>query len=180
LRAALESARLDQPPAVGIFDNDKDGYEKGFNRLSKNFKAAQSMNLKIQKAGAAAAILLPTPASREQYEKVRNLPIEFLFSDACIAKTVDGKRLLTKPRRIHQHIDNLVLDFGATETTETHHRQIVTESKKAFAEVVVPTFTAEAFEPFNKLFALIQTAITSLEASRTQNHPNPAKASASC
>jgi hypothetical protein len=33
LRAALDSARIDQPPTIGIFDRDKDGVEKGFNKL---------------------------------------------------------------------------------------------------------------------------------------------------
>ena len=36
---------------MGIFDNDKDGFEKGFNKLSRNFRAGNNPHLKMQKAG---------------------------------------------------------------------------------------------------------------------------------
>jgi hypothetical protein len=166
LRAALDSARIDQPPTIGIFDRDKDGFEKGFNKLSKNFKASDSSALKIQKAGTAAAILLPVPEGREDYAEVLNLPMELLFSDTHISKEVTGKRLLLRPRKIHQHVDNLVLPLDVTETTQPHYQQVVKASKRAFVEIVVPTLPIEAFEPFRALFDLVTYALVQLQKAR--------------
>ena len=166
LRAALDSARIDQPPTIGIFDRDKDGVEKGFNKLSNNFKASASADLKIQKAGTAAAILLPITAGREDYAKVLNLPIELLFSDAYISKEIMGKRLLLRPRIIRQHVDNLALPLGETETTQPHHQQVVKDSKRAFAEIVVPTLPVGAFQPFRLIFELIASALVQLQKAR--------------
>jgi len=167
LRTGLESVRLDEPVTVGIFDRDKDGYDKGYNGLNKNFKLATfSGDAKLQKFGAAAAILLPVPTGKEQYAHAMNLPLEFYFDEPSLATVVAGKRLLLKPRKIRQHIDGLSLALGEVESNEPHHRQIDSSSKKHFAEQVVPALPVQSFEAFKSLFELIQKVIQKLEGIR--------------
>jgi len=177
LKPGLESVRFDEPITVGIFDRDRDGYGKGFNVLNKNFKpAAWSGDVKLQKFGAAAAILLPVPTGRDQYAHAMNLPLEFYFGDNFLETEVDGKRLLLKARKIRQHLEGLSLPLGDIESSEPHHRQIEQDSKKHFAEKVIPTLPAQAFEAFRPLFELVQKVILEPEGVRTrQRHTSSSK-----
>jgi predicted ATPase len=168
LRLGLESVRADEPLTVGIFDRDKEGCDKGFKCLNKNFKVASfSSDVKLQKTGTAAAILLPAPLGREDYAKVLNLPLEFYFDDTSLAKQMDGKGLVLKSRKINQHIEGLLSGFDQTESHEPHHRQIEKNSKKHFAERVVPALPVEAFETFRPLFELIKKVFQELEVIKT-------------
>ena len=140
LRLGLESVRPDEPSTVGIFDRDREGFEKGFKGLNKNFKTSSFSNdIKLQKAGTAAAILLPVPTGRESYANSANLPLEFYFSDEFLEKEINGKRLVLKPRKIRQIVDSLALPLEEIESSEPHHRQIDPNSKKHFAEHIVPS-----------------------------------------
>jgi hypothetical protein len=60
------------------------------------------------------------------------------------------------------------LALGDIESPELHHRQIEQDSKKHFAEKVVPVLSAQAFEAFRPLFALTQKVIQELEGIRTR------------
>ena len=91
---------------------------------------------------------------------------EFYFADENLEKTINGKRLLLRPRKIRQHIDALSLPLPEIESHEPHHRQIVPDSKKHFAEEVVPSFPPSAFGAFDPLFKAIQKAFEELEKAR--------------
>jgi predicted ATPase len=172
LRAALESARLDQPITIGLFDRDREGADK-FKRLSNNFRTvASNPNLRIQRSGAAAAILLPIPPGREAYGSVLNLSLEFYFSDQHLSTEVDGRRLLLQPRQIRQHVEHLLFEQTVA-TEEPHLRQIVKDSKKPFAETIVPALPPAAFEPFRPLLALVAQVIEELQAKRHPSTPKP-------
>jgi hypothetical protein len=165
LKLGLESVRADEPLTVGIFDRDNEGFKKGFNCLSKNFKPSSfSQDVKVQKTGTAAAMLLPVPLGRESYAKAFNLPLEFYFNDESLMQQIDGKGLVLKPRKIHQHIEGLFLDMDQTVSHEPYHRQIEKASKKHFSEKVVPALPATAFEKFRPLFALVQKTFQELQS----------------
>lgn len=165
LKLGLESVRADEPLTVGIFDRDNEGFKKGFSCMSRNFKPAPfDQNVKLQKTGTAAAMLLPVPLGRENYAKAFNLTLEFYFDDESLMKQIDGKGLVLKPRKIHQHIEGLFFEMDQTVSQEPHHRQIDKASKKHFSEKVIPALPAAAFEGFRPLFELVQKTFQELQS----------------
>ena len=165
----LESVRADEPLTVGIFDRDREGFEKGFKGLNNNFKLSSFSNdVKIQKYGTSAAILLLVPTGREQYAQSANLPLEFYFNDEYLETEVNGKRLVLKQRKIRRFIDSLALPLDEVASSEPHLRQIEPSSKKHFAEHIVPTLPPKAFDAFRPLFELVQQAFEAIRAIKIQ------------
>ena len=105
---------------------------------------------------------------REKYAQANNLVLEFYFEDQYLEEKVDGQGLVLEPRVIPQRILDLGIDKGERPTTEPHYRRIVRDSKKPFAEKVVPTLPTKAFSHFQALFIKVQAAIKTLSQMREQ------------
>ena len=157
LAKTLQCIRFDNPHLIiGLFDRDTEGikaYKLDNNFLSYN----RSTFIKKHRNGKAYAILLPTPDGMENFEEVENLPIEFYFSEGDLNKEVEGKKLKLV-------FNSLELKYnGKTIRTEQRKElrfaQIDRQTKVDFAENVVPTLSAEAFERFQLLFENIHLII---------------------
>ena len=160
LRMCLTSARPDQPIAIGVFDRDKHGVERGFDRLGANFTSdSECTDIKVQSAGACAAVLLPIASGREAYAEVQNLSIEFLFGDETLSQRVNGKGLNLEYPRVSRVVHGSGHKLPEVTATEDHLRQIDDSSKAAFACDVVPTLPDEAFGEFEELFDRIERGI---------------------
>lgn len=168
LKTYLETARPDLPITVGLFDRDVDGYQKGFAGLNANFEnMAGEPDIKIQKAGTAAAIVLPVIKGREQYANALNLVIEYYFEDEFLNKKVNGKGLELIQPEVEQRVVNTGQKLSRVVTVEPYLRQIKSGTKKAFAEQVVPKLPDNAFKHFSRIFSLVTKAISELKAKRT-------------
>ena len=170
LKACLETVRGDEPVSIGLFDNDKEGREKGFAALGRFFEQwSTHTDVKIRKDGVAAAILLPPFAGREKYAEANNFPLEFYFSDADLAKQVNGKGLLLEFPKVEQIVQSLGVRLEPTIAAEPHLRRVNSDSKAVFAEVVVPSLDDAAFGNFENLFNKMEAAFKHLESIRTKN-----------
>lgn len=165
LRRALESLTRESPPAVGLFDRDREG-RKTFDGLNGNFEQADDdKDAKLQTTGTAGAILLPVVTGREKYAEVSNLVLELYFEDQYLEQRIAGQGLVLRPSQFQQSIP--ALDYHKEEpTTEPHFRRICGESKKPFAELVVPQLPPEAFANFRPLFDKVQSLIDTLTQMR--------------
>lgn len=143
-------------PVIGLFDADGEG-QKAF-QLDRNFETMQiaDQEIKVSKHKKAFAIRLSAPEFREDCRDHGNLPIEYLFRDEHLSTEVDGKCLtLNRPnasimigtRRIEKPLDDVT------------HLKTVGKGKVDFANVIVPTFPAEAFDGFEPTFGLIKSII---------------------
>jgi len=158
LRKFLSSVGLDGK-FIGLFDRDKQGCTDF--ALDKNFKGTG--DVKIRKNGKTAAIILPAISSRKNYATVKNLVLEFYFEDSALDKTVEGKRLQLVFPKVKKTIDNL--EFYTEEPSkELHTRKIKSETKKWFAEKVVPSLAAGSFKNFKPLFELIIKTFSELKS----------------
>jgi hypothetical protein len=166
LKACLETVRPDEPFAVGLFDCDHEGCKK-FESLNKNFVKDRDQYIKVQRNGTAAAIVLPSIPGRERYVEVLNLVLEFYFADQYLRKKIQGKGLMLKEPEAEQKIIGTGHVLGKKKIKEPHFRQIQSDSKKIFAEVVVPTLPAIAFANFEPLFKMIEDVIRGLKRMRT-------------
>ncbi|NLI11840.1 MAG: ATP-binding protein [Peptococcaceae bacterium] len=153
LLKSLETARPSNPHIIiGVFDHDKAGVEKGFNKLSKNFIQYQE-NIKIHKNKKAAAVLLPVPPGKEKFAEFLNLPIEFYFSEKALSKKIDGKglSLIPQKKQIKSETGMIIEEMDATEP----YLMKIGNNKKVFSEEIVPTLDKEEFLGFDVLFKQI-------------------------
>jgi predicted ATPase len=167
LKSCLETVRPDEPIIIGLFDRDHEGYKKGFEGLNKNFKPMErNANIKIQRNGTAAAIILPPIPGREKYADVLNLELEFYFEDQYLRKKIQGKGLIFEKAEVEEKLVGTGHSLGRKKKNEPQFRQIQDASKKVFAEQVVPTLPAKAFTNFNFLFKIIKEIIAELKKMR--------------
>jgi hypothetical protein len=73
-----------------------------------------------------------------------------------------GQGLKFKQLEIQETVINTGVKLGRRSIKEPDLRQIVSDSKKVFAEGVVPKLSDQAFKNFEDLFSLIQDVMTSV------------------
>lgn len=156
----ISSIGPDSPyAALALFDNDKEGVDV-YKKLPAYFVERESSKYspgKISRSGRAAALLLPVPAGREEYERLLNLPIEFLFSDDVLSRrSSTGRGLELKfpdlEIRVRRH-GNPVVETRRSTLPETRE---ISGGKLAFANEVVPALPKESFSAFERLFWIVQ------------------------
>lgn len=141
---------------IGLFDRDREGI-KGF-QLDGNFVPFNSkVDQKVHKNKKAYAFLVPVPSGMEEFERLRNLPIEFLFEEQHLSKKVDNEGLVLIPRTLKTIMDGEIVNQQPGDRLE--FMRIEKNSKKGFAEKVVPTLPAKAFKNFTLVFDVIKTMI---------------------
>ena len=140
-----------------MFDRDKEGISEY--KLDKNFVIFSVANHEARRGihGKSFAALLPVPPFRNDCLEYSNLPIEFLFRDEHLEKSVDGSGLSLRLKKAsimvgERKIEKPLDDF-------THFKDIV-GGKVDFAEKVIPTLDADAFDAFDKIFELIESLIS--------------------
>jgi predicted ATPase len=163
LNRKLESVRKDEKIQIGIYDNDDAGNQKGFQKLNKNFSTKNGNKyLKQHKNKRAFAIVLPAVDGLEEFEKFKNLPIEFYFKLEDLEKEVEGKRLILEPFQYKIRFHGEIV--GTQIKEDMYFSKIKGASKKYFAESIVPTFEKESFNNFIPLFELITENIQENES----------------
>ena len=151
LKELLVTTRPDCPQIViGLFDNDKEG-QKAY-ELNANFDDGKK-GWKTHKNRRAHGLLLPVPPGKELFAKYKNLSIEFYFEKADIDMRVEGKGLELKPVKISQTFNGI--DLETRTPTEMHFHQIEKDTKRFFAEKIVPSLPATSFVHFRQLFEKI-------------------------
>lgn len=163
LKKTLEVVRHDSPTLViGIFDNDKEG-QQSFG-LDKNFTVLDSKpHVKKHRHNKAFAVILPPPPGREVFAERGTLSIEFYFSESDMKKNVDGHHLglIQQPLIVLDPVTGKSIKEKEIATTEFEYCAIDKDTKKDFAENVVPTFDASSFTAFDILFQEVKTLATS-------------------
>lgn len=140
---------------IGLFDRDKQGI-KSYG-LNANFIKHEE-KWKRHKNGRAYAMLLPTPAGKELFAEYENLCIEYYFEKADIDKRVDGKGLKLTPIPIENKFRGKSVESRIP--TEMHFHEVDKNTKRFFADNVVPSFPPESFVHFKKLFEQIQEILS--------------------
>ena len=144
---------------IGLFENDSAGI-KEYQNLGKNFITSNNKKFKISKNKKAYATLLPVPTGKENFEKNKNLCIEFLFEKSDLEKEVDGIKLILKPGEIIKTTAN-GLTIGRELSNDFSLYQIDKSTKSYFAEKIVPTFDKSSFIHFELVFNRIIEIIDS-------------------
>lgn len=157
LKKYLESYRSDSHHIViGLFDRDKAGINAY--KLDKNYIEEPSKRWKVGKNKKAYALMLPVPVGKENFERDKNLCIEFLFERSDLEKDVDGIRLGLTPKIVAMVCDGVTVEtFNSTEFSQFS----ISANKEYFAEKIVPTFAKEAFVNFKVLFETIAEILSS-------------------
>lgn len=151
LTRRLESVREDENLQIGIYDNDYAGNDKGFIKLNNNFSFLEkSKYIKVHKNKRAAAILLPVVPGLEEFENYKNLAIEFYFSEIDLNKKVNGKSL--ELESFFQPVQRYGVEIASVKRDDLYLSKIVSNSKKYFAETIVPTLPKKSFCNFSLLF----------------------------
>ncbi len=162
LNRKLESVRSDEKIQIGLYDNDEAGSQKGFQKLNKNFRFRNgNQYVKMHKNNRAIAILLSPPRGFEDFEKYKNLPLEFYFDATDLQKVVDGKRLILEPFQQKIIFHGEIVDTATR--ADLYLSKIKQDSKTYFAEKIVPTFAKESFSNFVNLFNLINEILQTIE-----------------
>lgn len=161
LAIRLKGISSDHPNAViGLFDYD----EKGISafKLDKNFidiKVGDSI-AKRGIHGRSYAACLPAPNFREECKKYKNLPIEFMFKDEYLNKSVEGHRLVLRTKCASTMIGGTKIELPLEDLT---HFKDINAGKVEFSDIIVPTLPPEAFEAFDAVFSLIESLISDNE-----------------
>lgn len=156
LKDLLATTRPDCPQIViGLFDRDKEGLKSY--ALNSNFVEIED-GWKEHKNKHAHAIVLPIPPGKESFAELDNLCIEFYFEKEYIDVRIDDKGLELEAIPITQQFNGKTIDKLVS--TELHFHQIKKNSKRFFAETVVPTLPEKAFEAFGMVFDLIERILT--------------------
>lgn len=167
VRARLAASMAQDPVTVGLFDRDREGMQKAFNQLGERYEAdPKDANVKKHKSHRAAAVVLPTVPGRERYADHLNLELEFYFPDDALAQQVKGKGLVLEQPEIERRVTKLGVSLDPVTATEPHLRQIHPDSKKLFAEQVVPSLPESAFSNFASLFKRVRRTIAGLKRRR--------------
>lgn len=163
LALRVKAVAADHPNTViGLFDRDPEGIAAY--KLDKNFVEFDVAGDKAKRGmhGKSYAALLPAPAFRDECAKYENLPIEFLFRDEHLKTSVDGKRLVLKGKKATTMVGTQKVEKPLDDVT---HFKDVGSGKSDFAEVIVPTLEAGAFDAFDQVFVMIE-GIIAYEESR--------------
>ncbi|MCA9964836.1 MAG: RNA-directed DNA polymerase [Anaerolineales bacterium] len=147
--------------AIAMFDHDQEGI-KCYNSLPKYFDQVSELEAKISRHGKAAAFLLPASDQKSEYIKYENFVIEYLFSDAALAKTTeDAQGLIFQQASIEQRIVGSGKSFRLSSTPSSiPETRTIKEGKVVFAERIVPHLDKSEFTEFRFVFAKIQQIIT--------------------
>ena len=157
LAGRLKGVAGDHPHAViGIFDLDQEGVSAY--KLDKNFVEMEVGGFSFKRGmhGQAYAAFLPAPEFREECKEYCNLPIEFLFRDEHLAEMVDGMSLTLKRKKASTKVGIKKIEKLLDDVT---HFKEVGDGKTDFANVIVPTLDADAFDAFDDVFAMIDQII---------------------
>jgi predicted ATPase len=150
----LESVRADEKLQIGLFDNDDAGNQQGFKKLNKNFSPFPGNDyVKVHKNNKAIAILLPVVPGLEEFERFKNLQIEFYFKEEDLRQKYRGKGLVLEPYQTTINFKGEPID--SKQYTDLYLSKIVKDSKKYFAEKIVPRLDPTSFANFRQLFDLI-------------------------
>ncbi|PRZ49531.1 ATP-dependent nuclease [Tritonibacter scottomollicae] len=163
LALRVKAIAADHPnTVVALFDRDPEGIAAY--KLDKNFVEFDVVGHKAKRGmhGKSYAALLPAPDFRDDCAAYQNLPIEFLFRDEHLGKSVDGKRLALKGKKASTMVGTQKVEKPLDDVT---HFKDVGNGKTDFAEVIVPSFDAEAFDAFDQVFSIIEGLIA-FEAAR--------------
>lgn len=112
--------------------------------------------------GKPYAALLAAPDFRDDWAKYYNLSIEFLFRDKQLTKSVDGKKLTLKVKKASTKVGTQKIEMPLDDVT--HFKDVGTR-KTDFAEVIVPSFEAQAFDAFDLVFKIV-VGLIAFEADR--------------
>ncbi len=164
LKKSLESVRPDQPFSIGLFDRDKEGINN-YKNMSHNFEEIEINNekFKIQKNGTSAAILLPIIKGKKVYADAKNLVLEFYFEEEYLTQKHNKKGIKFKNPNATTKIDDTQIEIKKERLMQPQYRIITQDSKKIFAEEVVPELPKKAFLCFDSLFNLIEVIFKELE-----------------
>jgi hypothetical protein len=169
LKALLETWHPNDPVVVGLFDRDSEGRKKGFDAMNGTFeKYSKDEDIKCQKLGSAAAMLLPVTAGREGHAKADNLVMEYYFADGHLLTKVEGRGIELECAQIERVVRTSNFRLTPEQSDDPCHKRVVDSSKKWFAEKVVPSLPAEAFSPFAALFEKVDVAIKHLDSVRAK------------
>jgi hypothetical protein len=141
---------------IGLFDRDREGikaFQLDGNFVNFKFKADQ----KVHKNQKAYAFLIPVPPGMEEFQQYRNLPIEFLFEEKYLRKKVDNQGLVLTPRKVQTTVEGQTIDEKPAD--KLVFMRIEKDSKKWFAEKVVPILPTKAFKNFTLIFDVIKAMI---------------------
>lgn len=157
LAVRLKGVAANHPhPVIGLFDYDDEGVAAY--KLDKNFVDSEIGGFPVKRGmhGQSYAGCLPAPDFRQECWDHRNLPIEFLFRDEQLSTEIDGKRLTLKQKKASTMVGSKKIEIPLDNVT---HFKDVGSGKADFAEVIVPTFEANAFDGFDAVFAMIEAII---------------------
>lgn len=162
LALRVKAIAADHPNTViALFDRDPEGITAY--KLDRNFVEFDLAGQRAKRGmhGRSYAALLPAPVFREECALYENLPIEFLFRDEDLVKSVDGKRLVLKGKKATTMVGTKKVEKPLDDFT---HFKDVVSGKSEFAEVIVPTLEPSAFEAFDKVFEIIEGFIATEES----------------
>lgn len=162
LALCLKAVRPSQPGViVGLFDFDEEGIKHSV--LDKTFYPDGLLShTKIShNKKAASMVVAGCPALHSALIEFENLPLEFLFPEACIKKKLKGRGLVLSPKPIITRVGRKEIE--TTYSTELQHMSLDKKSdKKLFAERIAPTFDDEAFLGFEPTLVGIQNLFEKL------------------
>lgn len=145
--------------ALALFDNDREGVD-AYNKLPKYFKSRPDQKYrpgKISESGRAAALLIPPPKDRADYEKLSNLPIEFLFDDSVLEmKTPGGNGLTLKYPDLEVRVRGGSAAIVDTKTSTIPETREIISGKVVFASEIVPLLSPDKFQRFHDIFWIIK------------------------
>ena len=161
LAVRLKGVAADHPHAViGLFDYDPEGI-KAY-QLDRNFVPFKINDRALKRGmhGKSYAFCLPVPAFREDCGKYQNLPIEFMFRDEHLLREIDGEGLDLIRKKTSTKVGTQIVEQDLDDFT---HFKDVGSRKGVFANRVVPTLEADAFDAFDSVFEMIEGIIAHSE-----------------
>nr|WP_286181884.1 AAA family ATPase [Rhizobium sp. ICMP 5592] len=167
LAICLKGIASDHPHTViGLFDYDEAGIREY--KLDRNFVEAEIGGQSVKKSmhGKSYAVLLPAPVFRDECKQYKNLPIEYLFRDEHLATEIEGKKLVLKRKQATAKVGDEIIKRELDDVT---HFKDVGAEKADFADVIVPTFSPQAFDSFNAIFEIISYIINYENDSNAQH-----------
>lgn len=135
---------------IGLFDRDKEGI-KAYG-LSANFEEVEN-KWKRHKNGRAYALLLPIPDGKESFAQYNNLCIEYFFDKSDIDKRIEGKGLMITAIPLETTFKGQSVVSNIP--TEMHFHEVDKNTKRYFADVIVPSLPPTSFVHFKKLFEVV-------------------------
>lgn len=163
LNRKIESVRPNEKLQIGLYDRDYAGFKRGFQKLNKNLVPDPTHDfIKKHKNSKAYALVLPPQQGLENFTRHINLPIEFLFRlEDLKKKDKKGMGLKLIPFQQKIKFGDEVIDV--VKKTDIHLSRIDPDTKKLFAERIVPTLEAGSFQNFKLIFHHIRKIVDAHE-----------------